>query len=202
MQRVLCMRLFLVAACAAVAAAISIFDFTVKGAKNEDYPLAKYDYTPVLMVVNVASECGFTDVNYRGLQTLWEEYHQFGFDIIALPCNQFGAQEPGTYDEIIAFAKTNYKVDFDVFQKVDVNGPTTHPLFKWLKDNTDDGDHHRGGDVAWNFEKFLVVDGQPWRRYAHNIPPSEIEDDILYALAHESEFHHEYDVDVDDHDEL
>ncbi|KAF0708018.1 hypothetical protein AaE_013386 [Aphanomyces astaci] len=176
---------------AAVALSTSIYDFTLKTANGEDYPLSNYDHTPVILVVNVASECGFTDVNYRALQKYYDEYHQYGFEIIAVPSNQFGAQEPGTYDDIVQFATTTYNVEFQIFDKVDVNGPNAHPLYTWLKSNVDDG-----RDVAWNFEKFFVVDGQPWKRIAHNVNLNSLEDEILYALAHETSYHD------DDHDEL
>ncbi|RHY35024.1 hypothetical protein DYB32_000449 [Aphanomyces invadans] len=172
---------------AAMAVATSIYDFTLKTANGEDYPLSNYDHTPVILVVN----------------KYYDEYHQFGFEIVAVPSNQFGAQEPGTYDDIVQFAKTNYNVGFRIFDKVDVNGPNAHPLYTWLKANVPDDD---GRDVAWNFEKFLVVDGKPWNRVAHNVNLDKVEDKILYALAHEADYHHLDDHHVDDdddsHDEL
>ncbi|CAK4084003.1 unnamed protein product [Aphanomyces euteiches] len=163
---------------------------------NKDYPLANYDHTPVMLIVNVASECGFTDSNYRELQRLQDEYHVFGFEVLAFPCNQFGEQEPGTYDQIINFAQTKYNVNFNIFDKIDVNGPNSHPLYRWLKSSLDNK------PVQWNFEKFIVVDGYPWKRYAYNVDFETLEEDILYALAHESEFHHPDNDPLEDHDEL
>ncbi|RQM27193.1 hypothetical protein B5M09_013474 [Aphanomyces astaci] len=165
--RTLAMALML----AAVAASTSIYDFTLKTANGEDYPLSNYDHTPVILVVNVASECGFTDVNYRALQVhTLQHVHVVCMKILSSLFILLGTHS---------------------CTKVDVNGPTAHPLYTWLKSNVDDG-----RDIAWNFEKFFVVDGQPWKRIAHNVNLNSLEDEILYALAHETSYHD------DDHDEL
>jgi glutathione peroxidase len=107
----------------------------------------------VLLIVNVASRCGFTP-QYRGLEALYRKYRERGFTVLAFPCNQFGAQEPGNEAEIGAFCSSSYDVTFPLFGKIDVNGPGAHPLYQWLK-------HAKPGvlgteAIKWNFTKFLV----------------------------------------------
>src|SRR5271156_5047565 len=107
----------------------------------------------VLLVVNTASKCGFTP-QYSGLEALWKKYQDRGFVVLGFPCNQFGAQEPGDAAEIANFCSLTYDVSFPMMGKIDVNGPTTHPLYAWLK-------HEKKGllgseSVKWNFTKFLI----------------------------------------------
>ena len=123
------------------------------------------DYTgKALLIVNVASKCGFTS-QYRDLQKLYEENKAKGLEILGFPCNQFGAQEPGSAEEIQNFCSTNYGVTFPMFEKVDVNGAATHPLYIFLKDQAPGILGTTG--IKWNFTKFLVSkDGQSITRLA------------------------------------
>lgn len=139
------------------------------------------DYTgKVLLIVNVASECGFTS-QYKGLQSLYEEFHSQGFEILAFPCNQFGGQEQGSPQQIAQFCSGRYGVTFPVFQKTDVNGSHTHPLFVYLK--TAAPDLLGTEDIKWNFTKFLVArNGLAVTRYASASSPASIRDDIKNLL--------------------
>jgi glutathione peroxidase len=134
----------------------------------------------VLLVVNVASECGFTP-QYKDLQTLYEEFHSRGLEILAFPCNQFGGQEPGTPLQIEQFCSTKYGITFPIFQKTDVNGPHTHPLFAYLK--TAAPGLLGTEAIKWNFTKFLIGrDGLPLKRYASASSPAGISVDIQKLL--------------------
>jgi glutathione peroxidase len=124
-----------------------------------------------LLVVNVASQCGLTP-QYTQLEKLHESYGERGFSVLGFPCNQFGAQEPGTADEIATFCSTNYGVTFPMFAKTDVNGPDRHPLYAELTKTPDDDGHT--GDVRWNFEKFLVSPkGEIVARYSPMVSPDD-----------------------------
>jgi len=134
----------------------------------------------VLLVVNVASECGFTS-QYKDLQTIYEEFHSRGLEILAFPCNQFGGQEPGTPQQIEEFCSTKFGITFPIFQKTDVNGPHTHPLFVYLK--TAAPGLLGTEAIKWNFTKFLIGrDGLPVKRYASASSPSSISADIQKLL--------------------
>jgi len=135
----------------------------------------------VLLIVNTASACGFTP-QFAGLEGLWEEFRDRGLVVVGFPSNQFGAQDPGTNDEIQAFCQKNYGVSFPMMAKVDVNGDAAHPLWKWLTDEK------RGflgtRSIKWNFTKFLVGrDGQVIKRYAPTDTPESMRADIEAALA-------------------
>lgn len=134
----------------------------------------------VVLVVNTASECGFTP-QYEGLEQLWQTYRDRGLVVLGFPCNQFGGQEPGDAEEIGAFCQKNYGVTFPMFDKVDVNGDDAHPLFQWLR-------QEKGGllgdKIKWNFTKFLVGrDGTVIDRYAPTTKPEALTDDIEKALG-------------------
>ena len=134
----------------------------------------------VLLVVNVASECGFTS-QYKDLQTLYEEFHSRGLEILAFPCNQFGGQEPGTPQQIEEFCSTKFGITFPIFQKTDVNGPHTHPLFVYLK--TAAPGLLGTEAIKWNFTKFLIGrDGLLVKRYASASSPASICADIQKLL--------------------
>lgn len=125
----------------------------------------------VLLVVNVASRCGFT-TQYRGLQELHDRYGAAGFTVLGFPCNQFLGQEPGTPEEIREFCSSEYSVTFPLFEKVEVNGEGRHPLYEILAEVPD----YRGdaGDIGWNFEKFLVArDGTPVQRFSSKVAPDD-----------------------------
>ena len=136
----------------------------------------------VTLIVNVASRCGLTP-QYAGLERLQEKYGADGFTVAGFPCNQFAGQEPGTSEEIATFCSTTYGVSFPLYEKVDVNGPDQHPLYRELVQHPDaDG---TAGDVQWNFEKFLVsADGQVLGRFRPRVEPEDpaITDAIEAAL--------------------
>ena len=134
----------------------------------------------VLLIVNTASKCGFTP-QYQGLEALWRKYGERGFEVVAFPCNQFGAQEPGNAAEIAQFCSLNYDVSFPLMGKIDVNGDEAPPLYAWLKDQA------RGifgtRKIKWNFTKFLIGrDGKVVRRYGPGVKPEKIERDIAALL--------------------
>ena len=126
-----------------------------------------------LLVVNVASECGFTR-QYAGLEDLYERYRDRGLTVIGVPCNQFGEQEPGTAEEIAEFCQANFGVTFPLLAKTDVNGPDRHPLFARLTEAADVTG--QAGDVTWNFEKFLVSpQGEVVGRFRTKVEPDDPE---------------------------
>ena len=134
----------------------------------------------VVLAVNVASQCGLTP-QYTGLEELHEELAGEKFSVVGFPCNQFGAQEPGSEEEIQTFCSTNYGVIFPMSAKLEVNGPGRHPLYAWL---TDPANGHPG-DIQWNFEKFLIGrDGSLLQRYAPTVKPRDngLMQDIAEAL--------------------
>ena len=157
-----------------------------------DTKLAALDGTPdvlanekgkVTLLVNVASFCGLTP-QYEGLQKLEDTYGPKGFDVIGIPCNQFGEQEPGTPDEIKTFCSTTYNVNFPLTEKIEVNGDNRHPLYQALTPVKDA--EGRDGDIQWNFEKFLVGrDGSVIARFGPMVAPdaTEVVDSIEKALA-------------------
>ena len=135
----------------------------------------------VLLIVNTASACGFTP-QFAGLEELWKTYSERGLTVIGFPCNQFGSQDPGSNAEIGSFCQKNYGVTFPMMSKVDVNGASAHPLWKWL---TAEAPGLLGTKaVKWNFTKFLVGrDGQVLKRYAPTDTPAALKADIEAALA-------------------
>lgn len=160
----------------------SIYDFNLKRITGEDQDLSDYR-GKALLVVNVASKCGLTP-HYEGLQKLSEEYADAGLVVLGFPCNQFGAQEPGSEADIQSFCSTNYSVTFPMFAKLDVNGADRSPLYAWLttQDSAPDGP----GDIKWNFAKFLIGrDGQVAARFAPTVEPGapELKAAISSALG-------------------
>ncbi len=135
----------------------------------------------VLLIINTASACGFTP-QFEGLEALHKTYGSRGLTVIGFPCNQFGAQDSGTNEEIGAFCQRNYGVSFTMMEKVDVNGDNAHPLFKWLKAQAPG---LLGSEaIKWNFTKFLVgQDGRVLKRYASMDAPAKLANDIEAALA-------------------
>jgi glutathione peroxidase len=155
------------------------FDFPVTGIQGEPDLLGPLR-GKVVLVVNVASRCGYTP-QYSGLERLHEELQGEGFAVVGIPCNQFGGQEPGTELEIREFCSTRYDVTFPLSAKVEVNGPGRHPLYEWL---TSPGNGHPG-DIQWNFEKFLIGrDGRVIGRYPSGTRPEDngLRTDIAEAL--------------------
>jgi glutathione peroxidase len=158
----------------------SFFDFTVKDAKANNYDLSQHK-DKVVLVVNVASKCGFTP-QYKGREAVYQEHKNDGLVVLGFPCNQFGSQEPGGNDEIQSFCEMNYGVSFPVLDKVDVNGSNAEPLFQHLKSQAPG---ILGTEaIKWNFTKFLVgKDGKVIERYAPNTEPAAIVADIKKALG-------------------
>ena len=156
-----------------------IYDHVVKDAKMNEVSIGAFK-EKVLLVVNVASECGFT-YQYEGLQKLYSKYAQDGLEILGFPCNQFKAQESGTNEEIQFFCTEKYDVSFNVFNKIDVNGQDADPFYEFLK-------NERPGimgtkNIKWNFSKFLVnKNGEVVKRYGPTTKPEAIESDIVKLL--------------------
>lgn len=157
----------------------SIYDFTVKNAKNEPVHLRDYKGR-VLLIVNTASECGFTP-QYAGLEKLYQRYFEQGLRILAFPCNQFGQQEPGDNEEIQQFCETKFHLTFPVMAKVDVNGETADPLFVYLRRALPGIMGTEG--IKWNFTKFLIDrSGRPIKRFAPKDSPESLASDIEKLL--------------------
>ena len=155
------------------------YKFNVKTIDGEQQAIETYA-GKVILVVNVASKCGFTS-QYEGLEALYQKYKEQGLTILGFPCNQFGAQEPGSESEIKEFCSLTYNVTFPMFSKVDVNGDNTDPFYAHLKENA------KGllgtEAVKWNFTKFLIDrDGNIVDRFAPNTKPSDLEKDIENLL--------------------
>ncbi len=158
----------------------SVFDFEALALDGRPAPLAA-QRGRVLLIVNTASACGFTP-QFAGLETLWRELGPRGLTVIGFPCNQFGAQDPGTAEQIGAFCQKNYGVSFPMMAKVEVNGPGAHPLFAHLKRAAPGLLGTEG--IKWNFTKFLVGrDGRVRKRYAPTDTPAAIRRDLDAALA-------------------
>ena len=158
---------------------MGLYDFSAKLNNGTDQSLSAYK-GKVLLIVNTASQCGFTP-QYKGLQELYAKYHDRGLEVLGFPCDQFGHQEPGSDAEIQFFCELNYGVTFPIFSKIEVNGTGAHPLYKFLKDE-------RGGllgdAIKWNFTKFLVdKQGSVVERFAPQTKPERISADIERELA-------------------
>jgi len=158
---------------------MTLYDLTAKLNNGRNKKLADYK-GKVLLIVNTASKCGFTP-QYEGLQSLYAKYKDRGFEVLGFPCDQFGHQEPGSDAEIKEFCQLNYGVSFPLFSKIEVNGPDTHPVFKFLKSK-------KGGllgdSIKWNFTKFLLDQkGSVVERFAPMTPPSAIEAQIERLLG-------------------
>nr|ABK26265.1 unknown [Picea sitchensis] len=158
----------------------SVHHFTVKDIRGNDVDLSVYK-GKVLLIVNVASQCGLTTSNYNELNEVYTKYKDQGLEILAFPCNQFGAQEPGDNTQIAEMACTRFKAEFPIFDKVEVNGNSATPLYKFLKSS-------KGGlfgeGIKWNFTKFLVdKDGNVVERYSPTTSPLSIEKDVKKLLG-------------------
>jgi glutathione peroxidase len=150
---------------------MSVYDYSAKTLDGQDVSLADYR-GQVLLIVNTASKCGFTP-QYEGLEALYKSHKDRGFAILAFPCNQFGAQEPGNAEEIANFCSLTYDVTFPVMSKIDVNGADAHPLYKFLKKE------QKGllgtEAIKWNFTKFLIgKDGEVVERFAPTTKPEDL----------------------------
>lgn len=158
----------------------SIYSFSAQRLDGEDISLSRYE-GQVLLVVNVASECGFTP-QYQGLEALYREYRNNGFTVLGFPCDQFGHQEPGSAEQIAGFCTVNYDITFPMFAKIEVNGPHAHSLFVWLK--SEKAGVLGSQNIKWNFTKFLLGrDGRVLQRYGSITKPEALRMDIEKALA-------------------
>ncbi|KAF9156581.1 glutathione peroxidase gpx1 [Linnemannia schmuckeri] len=160
--------------------ATNFFDLKAKGKRHQEVNMSDFE-NRVILVVNVASKCGFTD-QYGELESLYKKYKDKGFTVIGFPCNQFGGQEPGTEEEIESFCQINFGVTFPLMAKIDVNGKNEDPVYAFLKSQ-------KSGlmgltRIKWNFEKFLIrKDGTVYERYSSATSPSSIAKDIERLLA-------------------
>lgn len=177
---------------------MNIYDFTVKDAQGQDVNLADYR-GKVLLIVNTATRCGLTP-QYEGLQKLYAQYAAQGLEILDFPCNQFREQAPESSGEIAQVCQAKFGTQFKIFEKVEVNGANTVPLYAYLKAQKPDdkgnhmfkdlllrlaslGEKREEGDIKWNFTKFLINrDGEVVERFAPSVTPSEIQDDIQALL--------------------
>lgn len=154
-------------------------EMQVKDIDGKDHLFKEYlDGKKAVLIVNVASKCGYTDVNYKELQQLYVEFKDKGLEIVGFPCNQFGKQEPGDTCQITEFTEM-YDVTFPVMDKVNVNGNDAHELFKYLKKQLPGTLINA---IKWNFTKFLIVDGKPFKRFGTNVNPLKIRDTLLDVL--------------------
>jgi glutathione peroxidase len=163
-----------------MARAKSVYDFQALSIEGKPADLST-QRGKVLLIVNTASQCGFTP-QFGGLEALWNDYRDQGLVVVGFPSNQFGAQDPGSNDEIGAFCQRNYGVSFPMMAKVDVNGAQAHPLWQWL---TSEAPGLLGSQaIKWNFTKFLVGrDGRVIKRYSPTDAPQSLRRDIEAALA-------------------
>ena len=157
---------------------MSVYDFVVKSQKGEDVSLKQFEGR-VLLIVNTATHCGFTP-QYDGLEKLFENYHEQGFEVLDFPCNQFFRQAPESDEEINQICSLRFHTNFIRFKKVEVNGDKAEPLFKWLCSQNEENKYKR---VKWNFTKFLINKrGEVVARFEPTTKPEEIEDSIKKAL--------------------
>ena len=158
---------------------MNFYDLKAKDMQGQEIRLDRYQ-GKVIVVVNTASKCGLTP-QFENLEKLYQTYQDKGLVILGFPCNQFGNQDPGSKEEILSFCQLNYGVTFPMFDKIDVNGENTHPVFAFLKQHTTS---FAGKSIKWNFTKFLIdKNGTPIKRYAPQIDPLRMEQDIIRLLG-------------------
>ena len=158
----------------------TVYEFTANNLAGKPVSLEEFK-GKVILIVNTASRCGFTP-QYRELENLYRELKEKDFVVLGFPCNQFGQQEPGDSREIVEFCELNYKVSFPMFEKIDVNGKKTHPLYQFLKSKAPGALGSKA--IKWNFTKFLIdSSGHVVKRYAPLTTPNAIRKDIERLLA-------------------
>ncbi|HEY9699916.1 MAG TPA: glutathione peroxidase [Trichocoleus sp.] len=157
----------------------SIYDFSATSIEGQPVSLSTFK-DKVLLIVNTASQCGFTP-QYQGLQALYDKYQDQGFIVLGFPCNQFGQQEPGSTEEIQSFCEMRYGVNFPLFEKIDVNGANAHPLYQYL---VKAAPGILGTEaIKWNFTKFLIDrQGKVVKRYGSTTKPEDLEKDVQALL--------------------
>ncbi|ADK04736.1 TPA: glutathione peroxidase [Bacillus anthracis] len=159
---------------------MTVYDFSAKTITGEEKLLKDYE-GKVLLIVNVASKCGFTP-QYKGLQEVYDKYKEQGLEILGFPCNQFGGQEPGTEADITSFCELNYGVNFPMFAKIDVKGDKAHPLYTYMTEQAPGLLGMKA--VKWNFTKFLIgKDGKVVGRFAPQTKPVDLEVEIEKVLG-------------------
>jgi glutathione peroxidase len=158
----------------------TLYNITCQNIQGKEVPLTEHK-SKVLLIVNTASQCGFTP-QFQGLEDLYKKYRAQGLEILGFPCNQFGSQDPGGNEEILTFCQINYGVTFPMFAKIEVNGPNAHPLFQHLKAQAPGV---LGSEaIKWNFTKFLVdKTGAVKERFAPTTKPSDLEPAIKALLT-------------------
>lgn len=157
---------------------MKFYEFAAKKIDGTEVNMDKYK-GKVVLVVNTASKCGFTP-QLEGLENLYKEYKDKDFEVLGFPCNQFGGQDPGNNKEISEFCLINYGVTFPMFEKIEVKGENTHPIFKYLKENAKGA---LGSEIKWNFTKFLInKDGDVVKRYGSMTKPEKLKKDIETLL--------------------
>lgn len=162
-----------------IASTTNIYSFEARSLDGKELSLGNYK-GKVLLIVNTASKCGFTP-QYKELEELYEKYSPKGLVVLGFPCDQFGHQEPGNNSEIASFCQRNYGVTFPMFEKIEVNGAQSHPLYKFLKEKAPGALGSEG--IKWNFTKFLVDrQGSVIKRFAPSVKPLDISTDIEKAL--------------------
>ena len=158
----------------------TVYDFEALQINGKSVPLSKFK-GKVMLIVNTASACGFTP-QFAGLEALHKKYGKKGLVVLGFPCNQFGAQEPGSNKEIAEFCQLNYGVSFPMMAKIDVNGANAHPLYHWLSGEAPGLLGSKS--IKWNFTKFLIAkDGHVLKRYAPTDEPASLSQDIEAAMA-------------------
>ena len=157
---------------------MDFYNLEAKKINGEMVSMSEYKGKTII-VVNTASKCGFTP-QFEGLEKLYEKYKDQGLVILGFPCNQFGKQEPGAGEEIEEFCQVNYGVSFPIFDKVNVNGSSTHPIFKYLKSNLGG---FLGSSIKWNFTKFVIdKNGKPIKRFSPITKPEDMESFIKFLM--------------------
>ena len=160
---------------------MQIWDFSAKSIDGKDVSLATYR-GKVLLIVNVASKCGFTP-QYKGLEALYRRLKDQDFAVLGFPCDQFGHQEPGTEAEIMEFCGTRYDVTFPMFAKIEVNGEGAHPLWKWMRQQQPGSEGGADGAITWNFAKFVIdPTGAVVKRVPPSVKPESFESDLISLL--------------------
>lgn len=158
---------------------MTFYNFEANNIKGETISMKEYE-GKIVVVVNTASKCGFTP-QYEALETLYQKYKDQGLVVLGFPCNQFANQEPGSSTEIKEFCQINYGVTFPLFEKIDVNGKKTHPIFKFLKSELSGGIF--GSAIKWNFTKFVIDrQGVPLKRFSPTTKPEKMEKTIQQLL--------------------
>ncbi|MFV0556005.1 MAG: glutathione peroxidase [Lactovum sp.] len=158
---------------------MSFYEYKAKKINGQEVSMSDYK-GKVVLIVNTASKCGLTP-QFEGLEKLYKEYHEQGLEILGFPCNQFAAQDPGSHSEIEEFCQLNYGVTFTMFEKIDVNGGQTHPLYKFLKKKK--SGLLSSSTIKWNFTKFLIDrEGQVSQRFSPKSEPEEMREDIEKLL--------------------